>query len=220
MSNEEWCPGIKEEAYEGALGEAWEKLKGKDLRTVAELSGANLRDRRLYLPTFGRESVIDPVCRSITLGGKEVKQLGAILVLHYLTNASSVQPSGRTVSYRQLPDGNRYYLSFRSRVTEVIGSMFRENPKLLLGAVKLLGAKKREFGVASVSIPVFPKLPVTVILWSGEDKVRGSANLLFDDTAPQHLSTEDLAAVGSFVVTQLLKVKAQMLKDIRSVNTL
>jgi len=98
--------------------------------------------------------------------------------------------------------------------------MFRENPKLLLGAVKLLGAKKREFGITSVTIPVFPMLPVTVILWSGEDKVRGSANLLFDDTASQIMSTEDLAAVGSFVVTQLLKVKAHMLKDIRSVNTL
>lgn len=220
MNNEEWCPGIKEEVYEGALGEAWENLSGKDLRTVAALSGATFRDRRLHLPTFGRECVIDPVCRSITIGGKEIKQLGAILVLHYLANARSVQPSGRTVPYRQLPDGNLYYLSFRSRVTEVIGSMFRENPKLLLGAVKLVGAKKREFGIASVTIPVFPKLPVTVILWSGEDKVRGSANLLFDDTAPQLMSTEDLAAVGSFVVTQLLKVKAQMLKDIRSVNTL
>ncbi len=220
MKNEEWCPGIKEDAYEGALGEAWEKLKGKDLRKVAELSGAALRDQELHLPTFGRDCVIDPVCRSITLDGKEVKQLGAILVLHYLIGAFSVQPTGRTISFRQLPGGNVFYSAFRTRVMEAIGTSFRDNPRLLLGAVKMMGAKKEGFGSASVTVPVFPKLPVTVIVWSGEDEVRGSANVLFDDTAPRLMSTEDLASVGSFVVTQLLKVKTQMLKDIRSVNTL
>lgn len=113
-----------------------------------------------------------------------------------------------------------YYSAFKSRVMDIIGGLFRKDPKLLQGAVKLLGAKKREFGSSAVVIPVFPKLPVTVIVWSGDDLVRGTANVLFDDTAPRLMSTEDLAAVGSFVVTQLIKMKERMMKDIRSVNTI
>lgn len=219
MTNEEWCPGIKEEAYEGELGAAWDKLRGKDQKVVASLSGAILRDGKLVLPTFGRECIIDASCRTITMGGKEIKQLGSILVLHYLANANEVRPSGRTISYRQLPGGNVYYSAFKSRVMDVIGGMFHNDPKLLLGAVKHLGAKKKELGSAAVVIPVFPKLPVTIIVWRGDDEIRGTANVLFDDTSPRLMNTEDLAAVGSFVVTQLIKMKALMMKDIRSINT-
>ena len=82
-----------------------------------------------------------------------------------------------------------------------------------------MGARKREFGDASVTIPVFPHLPVTVIVWKGDSEVHGSANLLFDPTASSYLNTEDLAAVGTFVVTQLIKARTATLRDVNSVNT-
>jgi hypothetical protein len=97
--------------------------------------------------------------------------------------------------------------------------MFHHYPLQLVSAANLLGAMKREFGDASALIQVFPKLPVTVIVWKGDDEVRGSANVLFDDSAPRFLNTEDLAAVGSFVVSQLIKSRSAMLRDLQSVNT-
>ncbi len=146
---------------------------------------------------FGRECVVDPVCKSVTMDGRPVKKLGAIIILHYLNNANESQPTGRTISYRQLSGGNVHYPAFKTRVIEYIGSNFHQYPLQLVSTAELLGAKKQEFGDASVLIQVLPKLPVTVIVWRGDDKVRGNANVLFDDSAPRFLNTEDLAAVGT-----------------------
>jgi hypothetical protein len=218
VRKEEWCPGIKEDAYQGALGTAWEVLESKDLAMQAKLAGGAMEGERVRLRTFGRECVIDPLCRSATIDGREVKELGAILILHYLANANEARPSGRTISYRQLPGGNVYYPAFKTRVIEYIGATFHHYPLQLVSAAKLLGAKKQEFGDASALIQVFPKLPVTVIVWKGDDEVRGSANVLFDDSAPRFLNTEDLAAVGSFVVSQLIKARTSLNRDVQSVN--
>ncbi len=68
-----------------------------------------------------------------------------------------------------------------------------------------LGGKRLAFGDASIQLDVFPKLPVAVILWKGDEEVRGAANVLFDETAPLHLPVEDLAEVGSNVLSQLFK---------------
>jgi hypothetical protein len=217
--NEEWCPGIMKEAYPAALEDAWQALASKDLGVQARMAGGTVEDGRIVLSTFGRRCIVDPVGRRITLDGKGVKQLGAILVLHYLINASQVQLSGHGISYRQLPGGNVYYPAFKARVIDVLGGMFHHDPSLLFASVTMMGAKKKEFGDASVIIPVFPKLPVTVIVWKGDTVVHGSANLLFDDTASRFLHTEDLAAVGTFVVAQLIKARTSLMGDINTVNT-
>jgi hypothetical protein len=218
--NEEWCPGVLEEAYPAALADAWQALSAKDLGVQARLAGGTLEDGQVVLRSFGRRCVVDPGGRRITLDGKVVKQLGAILVLHYLTNASEVQPSGHGISYRQLPGGNVYYSAFKARVIDNLGVLFHHDPRLLFASLRTMGAMKREFGDASVVIPVFPKLPVTVIVWKGDPEVQGSANLLFDDTAPRFLPTEDLAAVGTFVVAQLIKARTSLMGDLNSVNTM
>jgi hypothetical protein len=68
-------------------------------------------------------------------------------------------------------------------------------------------------------VPVFPKLPLTVIVWKSDDEVRGTANVLFDESASKFMNTEDLAAVGTFLVSQLTKARATFLRDVHSINT-
>jgi hypothetical protein len=219
VSKEEWCPGIQEDAYQSALGLGWEGLAGKDLAIQANFAGATLEDGKVRLSTFGRDCIIDPSCKSITINGRPVKELGAILILHYLANATEAQPTGKTVSYRQLPGGNVFFPAFKIRVIDHIGTLFHHNPMQLVIAAKQLGAKRQMLGDASVLINVLPKVPVTVIVWKGDGEVRGNANVLFDESASKFLNTEDLAAVGTFVVSQLIKSRTGMVRDIQSINT-
>jgi hypothetical protein len=219
VNRSEWCPGLKEDAYEGALGLAWAKLAEKDLMAQAKLAGATIESGKVKLVTFNRECIIDPMCHRITMDGREVKELGAILILHYLTNAISMEPTGKAISYRQLPGGGVFYPAFKSRVIEYIGATFHEQPNHLIGAAKLLGGKKLALGDASMLVPVFPKLPLTVIVWKSDDEVRGTANVLFDESASKFMNTEDLAAVGTFLVSQLTKARATFLRDVHSINT-
>lgn len=219
MERKEWCPGLKEDAHDAALELAWENLARTELKRAVGNAGAGLVDGKVVVRTFGRDCVVDPSTKSVAIRDKELSPLASILVLHYLAGAADVTPTGKWVSYRQVPGGSVYYPAFKQRVIDQIGSLFHSRPQLLLSAMDVLEAKKLDFGEASVQIDVFPKLPVAVIIWKGDDEVRGTANVLFDETAPSFMATEDLASVGSFVLNQLIKARELMLREVNNRNT-
>ncbi len=219
IRREEWCPGLETSDYSCALDRSWAKLSEMDLYKVAENAYARMDNGALNVRTFGRDAVVDIGKRSVAIHGRELGQLASIVVLHYLMGAVPDVPSGRFISFRQIRGGIEHYYAFKDRVTEDIGEMFRSQPQLLLSSVKVLGAKKLDYGDASVKIEVFPKLPVEVIVWRIGDGVRGNANVLFDDTAPKFLSVQDLIGVGTFLVSQLLKAKTRTLEEVRNYNS-
>ncbi|MBM4236982.1 MAG: DUF3786 domain-containing protein, partial [Euryarchaeota archaeon] len=128
-----------------------------------------------------------------------------VLILHYLAGCSGLVPTGRLITFREAPGGDVYYPAFRSRTIETIRARFSSDPALLRAAGERIGGTAVKMGSAGVQIPVFPKVPVTVVVWEGDDEVPGSVNLLFDETAPRILPTEDLVVVGSVVCSMLKK---------------
>ena len=54
-------------------------------------------------------------------------------------------------------------------------------------------------------MPVFPKVPLAVVLWRGDDEFPPEVNILFDRTANSVLRTEDLAICGALTVSKLRK---------------
>ena len=76
-----------------------------------------------------------------------------------------------------------------------------------------MGASIQTIGDASVRIDAFPKLPVTVVFWEGDQEIPGSANILFDETAPRLLAMEDLSVVGNLVSFRLRKALENLPPD-------
>jgi hypothetical protein len=218
VSITEWYPGLKDDAQEEALARAWKEIEGEDLARLARNAGASHSGGVISLSTFGRNCVVNPEKKSITIDGQELKPLASLLVLHYLRGANPAVPTGKVISYRQLPGGNTFYNAFKKRVIDEIEIAFHHQPRVLLGIAKYLNATKLDMGDASLKIDVFPKLPVTVIVWKGDEEVEGRANVLFDETASRFLSTEDLAGVGSIVLSQLVKAKEQLKRQVNDRN--
>ena len=54
-------------------------------------------------------------------------------------------------------------------------------------------------------MPVFPKLPLAVVVWRGDSEFPPDVNILFDKTANTILRTEDLAICGALTVSKLRK---------------
>ncbi|MBU1915062.1 MAG: DUF3786 domain-containing protein, partial [Candidatus Thermoplasmatota archaeon] len=52
----------------------------------------------------------------------------------------------------------------------------------------------------------FPKVPVVVILWQGDEEVASSANVLFDANAGKIMATEDLSLVGGTLTRRLIQL--------------
>jgi hypothetical protein len=68
-----------------------------------------------------------------------------------------------------------------------------------------LGAQETGRGDISLKITAFPKIPVIVILWMGDEEILPSSNMLFDASIAEHLPTEDVAVIGGFVASKLVK---------------
>ena len=57
----------------------------------------------------------------------------------------------------------------------------------------------------AVTIQVFPSVPVTFVLWRGDDEFSPSGSVLFDSTISQYLPTEDVAVLAGMLVGKLCR---------------
>ncbi|MCL6431107.1 MAG: DUF3786 domain-containing protein [Anaerolineae bacterium] len=128
-----------------------------------------------------------------------------ILLLHYLTGASGIPVNGRLISFKELPDGSIYIGPFTQRSINPLKKFFGSNPQAMVEAAGLLGGSRVELGDAAVTIPFFPLIPITYVIWEGDDEFPPSANVLFDSTASAHMATEDYAVMAGMGVFAMKK---------------
>jgi Domain of unknown function (DUF3786) len=131
-----------------------------------------------------------------------------ILVLHYLVGCQAAGPGGDLVLFRQLKGGEAFNDSFHRRVNERLAKEFGGEPGGLVRAGVTLRGAVGSKGSASVNLWLFPKVPVTVIVWQGDDEVPPACTLLFDRSIGDIFPTEDVAVAGSFLVEKLLQARA------------
>jgi hypothetical protein len=197
----------KQDNYEQALKIALEIFTRKDPGRVAQKAGAALVGRSVILPHLDRGVVVnlDNLKFSIKETGEEAPTWLAILALHYLNNADGRQPVGRLKHFREFKDGHFYVPAFNRRTKDILVAVFGADPSPMVKAAEKLKGKVLDTGDASVELPYFPCLPITCILWKGDDEFPPEASVLFDETADLFFSAEDMAVAGQMAVLELLK---------------
>jgi hypothetical protein len=127
-----------------------------------------------------------------------------ILILHYFTQAKGTSLTGKQIPYRDLPGGLVYYPTFIKRTIEPLSDFFGKNPTLLAGVGKMLGGRAGEIGDASLIIDAFARVPISVILWQGDDELKAEVNLLFDANITDYLTSEDVTIVCENITWKLI----------------
>ena len=56
---------------------------------------------------------------------------------------------------------------------------------------------------------LFPKVPVTVMVWRGDEEIPATCTILFDRGIGDIFPAEDVAVAGSFLVEKLIKAKLE-----------
>ncbi len=191
-----------------ALELAWKRLLGMDPIRVCEGSMASYDGNagRYTLDVLGRPHRVALDGRKV-LGpdGSDAPPPLPILVLHYLAATRPLPLAGELISFRELEGGELYYAAYEGRAIRPLRDRFGADPPLLLKAAGALGAKPFRLGHASLEVPMFPRIPVYVVVWAGDDEVPSSANLLYDSTIRQQMHTEDVAVAASLVASRLGK---------------
>jgi len=197
----------KQDNYEQALKISLEIFGRRDPGRMAQRAGARFEGRSLILPHLDRAIVINVDTQRFTMDqtNEEAPIWLAILALHYLNSADGRQPTGKLKHFREFKDGQFYEPAFNRRTKEILVSVFGMDPDPILIAAQKLNGKIIGTGDAAVELPYFPCLPITCILWRGDDEFPPEASVLFDETADLFFSAEDMAVAGQMAVLELLK---------------
>lgn len=137
--------------------------------------------------------------------GMEVPLTDKILILHYFNQAQGTPATGRLITFKQIPGGISYYPAFFQRVIAPLVNRFGKNPDLLMKAAVRFGGYEAPYGDTSVTIDAFPRVPVTLVLWRGDEEVASAGNVLFDGNIPDYLPTEDVTALCGNIVWKMVK---------------
>ena len=135
----------------------------------------------------------------------EVPLRDKILILHYFTLAKGTPAVGRLITYKQLPGGMSYFAAFSQRTVTPLVNRFGQNTELLIGVAAKLGGRETNYGNVSVTINAFEHVPITLVLWKGDEELAPNGNILFDANISDYLSTEDVAVLSETITWKLVK---------------
>jgi hypothetical protein len=171
------------------------------LKCVEEMNGLSVEvpyfDEiiTLHIPRFSFESSKNA---NVTLITK-------IIILHYINNASGVPLSGEKLAYEDIPSCMHYEPVFTKRVLKPLQNAFGYDKYVFLEAGLALGGKKEEYGDTSFTLFAFPKVPITFILWEGDEEFPPSMKTLFDPSITGYLPLEDIVVIAKLAASRILK---------------
>ncbi len=207
-------PGQKnyEYAYELAYKLACEQLaKIGDVEQQCQRSGAQYQvvdSQKGIIVSYLNQSYL------ITLPNIEVSLVGSVggvpirdkvLILHYFTLAKGTPLANKLITYKELPGGSVYFPTFSKRTTKPLLDHFSRGPHLLVDAGEKLGGRKADYGDAAITINAFSRVPITIILWQGDDEFAPQGNIVFDATISDYLSNEDITVLCEIITWRLIK---------------
>ena len=200
-------------AYAFAFDIASKKLAEiKDIEEQCRKSGTEYRATQ-----SGGEVIINYMGRpyKITLQGvkisppdsdEEAPMREKVLILHYFLSAKGTALTNNLITFRELPEGKVYLPTFNKRTTYPLVKYFGENPLLLVEAAEKMGGSKADYGDAAVTFDAFRYVPVTIVMWKGDDEFPPEGNILFDSTVTDYLSTEDTIVLCETITWKLVRL--------------
>ena len=171
--------------------QAWGILSELDPKDVCSRAGVIFDDSScLYtLESFSQDlfvSTKDKKMFGITSTSNflldELSRYSSFSILWYLISARDICPSGKLVKPADMPGGLIYLRGSHMLPLNRIAEKYGRDIIGFLKRGKELGGEQLSYGDASIRLLPFPRVPVTILLWGGDDEFPARADLLFDDT--------------------------------------
>ncbi len=202
-----------DDAYKLSISIAIEKLAGiKDIEVQCRNSGTDCRvidsQKAVLVRYLYRDYFITLPDARVSLSGsaEEVPVRERILILHYFITAKGTPPANRAITFRELPEGNTYYPTFLKRTIKSLLDRFAAEPSLLVRAAEKLGGRRVDYGDAAATIDAFSRVPVTIVLWRGDEEFAPQGNILFDASITDYLPTEDITVLCEIITWKLIRL--------------
>lgn len=140
---------------------------------------------------------------------KEIPLQEQVLILHYMMAETDARPSGKWVAYREIPGASFYFGPFTKRAIDPLKKVFGNDLSGFRTASAKLAGKPISDGDAGFEFSIFPKVPVRLIVWEGDEEFAPEAGILFDESVGYILPVEDVAWLAGMVVYRLVALSRQ-----------
>ena len=207
-------PGQKgyEQAYGLAYKLACEQLaRIEDVEQQCRKSGAQCQvvdSQKIVIIQYLNQSyliTLPDIEISLVDGAGEIPIRDRLLILHYFTSAKGTPAANRLITFRDLPEGSVYAPTFSLRTIKPLVDNFGQEPHLLMEAGEKLGGQKADYGDMAITISAFSRVPITIILWRGDDELAPQGNVVFDATISDYLPTEDITVLCETITWRLIR---------------
>ena len=201
-----------EYGYESAY-----KLAGEQLAEVEDIKQQCLNSGAQYLEAGSKkvitieylnqsyQIVLPDIEISLTDSQEEVPIRDKLLILHYFIQARGTPTTNKMVAFKELPQGANYFPTFSKRAIKPLLNHFGQEPHRLINAAEKLGGHKVDCGDVAITINAFRRVPITIVLWRGDDEFAPEGSILFDNNITDYLSGEDIVVLCETISWRLVK---------------
>lgn len=133
------------------------------------------------------------------------------ILLRYLVNAKGIPPTGKNITYKEIPTGHVYYSNFYNRTILKLARLYGNNLKELEEIFINMNAEKINTGDVGYRFEFLNNVYITFIVWGEDEELSSSANILFDFNIQYYFDAEDLAVIGDIAI-EFIKNKGNLPK--------
>ena len=198
--------------YRVAYDKGWQDLKLKEPADIARNMQVEYipGKQQLIVPFLNEDYIVDLAKETLVLGrdGETPGVDASILILHYLSFFQvSAEVAGKWVSLKEIPNGGMlFYPAFHKDAICGLIRAYGQQIGIFPECAAILGGQSAKFGDVAAVFPVFPKTPLCVALWEGDEEIPANATMLFDPSIEHFLHIESIIALGEHLARQLVKL--------------
>jgi hypothetical protein len=184
---------------------AWETMTSLDHSVIGKnASGVFDENRGCYvLRSFCTDFYIHPGERTIRSSTPEgeiiISRYGYFFVhscLWYLIYAKDIPLTGRLIKPENLKGGEIFFKGSHALPLEGVARRYGDDREAFMKKGKELCSEFLEYGDASLRLFPVPRIPVTLILWLGDEEFPPGADLLFDSSCELHLPLDIIWSIA------------------------
>ena len=202
--------------YKEAFRLACQEIAKANLHRICSLSGAAVVEDKKGSPAIrisfiNQEHLIQlepEVDIFYQKNGDPVPIPEKIIILHYLLTAKGESLKRNLITFRQVPEGPFYYSAFLKRALEPLIQAFGPEPHRLLDCGTKLGGVPNQIGDISFTFNPLPRVPMTIVIWGGDDELPPEGSILFDESIVSYLPSEDIAVLSGMMVYRLIRINS------------
>lgn len=190
---------------------AWELLGGLDPADVSKNASVLCENGAYLLTSLGMEFSVHPQerwIRGVSPGADAVAgRFGYFFnhsVLWYLVSAKDIGLTGRLIRPSDVKGGHHFFKGTHELPLDRVAGKYASDRDGFVTRAKELGGMLLGFGDASSELLPLPRIPVTFILWLGDEEFPPRVDLFFDSTCELHLPLDIIWSTAMYSTLMML----------------